>query len=519
MAEPLAYLESLQGVELHRLYRSPPSALAVFRRILSGLAKHFVMNMLYSPRPTPLTEFELMVKASKTKERHEAIDQLHRYHIVKDVALRTGKAIALVPDFARSLRQVLGGGGTGYSFGKVVEPSELDAMSIEELDDYARLQWEGILGFMVGTSILAELQEPGDELPPPPQSVIDLLKAGQLIAVRGTASRGQSGSVTKEGFSFVLKNVNTQVWQLLFLYVDHAEDFEMEKIDVLSFIFFISSLELGLAYSTASLSEKQHMMLAHLLGMGIVYQSEASSTFFYPTRLATTLTSSNSTALSSASQTLGSSLQANSALSAAHSTSPSAAPGSGFIIIETNFRLYAYTTSPLQIALLSLFIALRSRHPNMVTGKLTKASVQRAIQQGITAEQIRTYLTTHAHPQMRKTAMIDYAQELARKQAIASVDEFDPTQNQETNFSVVPKTIMDQITLWQKERDRIKSTLGFLLKDFESFLLYSDAVKYADETGVLIWKNDKQRTFFVTRFEGVQTFIKEKKERAAALAG
>ena len=120
---------------------------------------------------------------------------------------------------------------------------------------------------------------------------------------------------------------------------------------------------------------------------------------------------------------------------------------------------------------------------------------------------------------MRKTAMIDYAQELARKQAIASVDEFDPTQSQETNFSVVPKTIMDQITLWQKERDRIKSTLGFLLKDFESFLLYSDAVKYADETGVLTWKNDKQRTFFVTRFEGVQTFIKEKKERAAALAG
>lgn len=60
---------------------------------------------------------------------------------------------------------------------------------------------------------------------------------------------------------------------------------------------------------------------------------------------------------------------------------------------------------------------------------------------------------------------------------------------------------------------------GYLLKDFLSSAEYSEPCRYADETGVLIWKDDKRRLFFVSRIEGVQGFIKERRERNVGGAG
>lgn len=501
------YLESLQGIELHKLYRSPPSALAIFRRLLTPLAKHFVMSMLYTPRPTLLSDFELSTQPSSSRARQMAIDQLRRYHIVRDVTFKQSKALSLVPDFAKSLRQVLSGGGNEYSFGKVTTPDTV--VSIEELDDFARLQWEGILGYMVGSSNLQELQQAGEELPDPSTVVIELLKRGDLISTAGTASRGYTPTITKDGFAFVLKDINTQVWALLFLYVDIAPQLEMDKIEVLAFIFFIASLELGLAYDVSELSSSQEMILEALEALGLVFRSEGAECF-WPTRLAATLTSSDA----SAGQSLGSSLQKGSDRQVMSETSPHTTPGSGFIIMETNYRLYAYTSSPLQVALISLFIALRSRHANMVTGKMTKQSVQRAILVGITAEQMISYLGVHAHPQMRRSA----AAELAGKQSryYAKMQSLGGGAEAEgvLKLEVIPRTITDQISLWQMERDRITENLGWLIHGFTSQADYSDQCRYCDETGVLVWKDDKKRMFFVSRVDGLQSFNKERRDRA-----
>lgn len=58
--------------------------------------------------------------------------------------------------------------------------------------------------------------------------------------------------------------------------------------------------------------------------------------------------------------------------------------------------------NPLQIAVINLFVALKTRFPNMVVGQLTRESVKSALNKGITADQIISYFTAHAHPQMRK---------------------------------------------------------------------------------------------------------------------
>jgi transcription initiation factor TFIIH subunit 4 len=460
----------MPGTQFYRLYRSPASALAIFRKRLSNLAKSFVMALLYMPKPITLKQLEFFVKESSSGEKERALDLLTRYHIFKIA----NRSCTLTPDFAKSLRTALTGGGGGHSFGDVVSVPARQAVGVADLDEHARRQWEGILGYMVGSSaILFE----GDNQPVKPSpGAIELLKAGHLIELAGTSSRGQTPTITKEGFAFVLQDVNTQVWTLLFLFAANASEFKMDPVDVLSFLFLVSSLELGLAYAISSLDKTQQLILNDLETFGLVYvpklEDADSVDYFYPTRLATTLTSDSITTLSATNATLGSSLSATGA-------------AKGFIIVETNFRVYAYTSSPLQIALLSLFINLRSRHPNLVTGKMSKSSVQRAVLAGITAEQIISYLTSHAHPQMRRHAQAE--------QAMLQATGIDSGRV----IATLPPTIIDQIQLWQIERDRMTTTGGYLFQDFANAGEYEAVSKYAEEVGVLVWKNNEKKMFFV----------------------
>jgi transcription initiation factor TFIIH subunit 4 len=336
---------------------------------------------------------------------------------------------------------------------------------------------------MVGNS--AASLESTTPIADPSPGVIELLKAGHLIELSGSARLGHSAKITKDGFAFVLQDINTQVWALLFLYVDHAEDFSMTKVSVLSFLFLISSLELGQAYSKSHLDADQLRILSDLSDFGIIYQSSLDSPDFYPTRLATTLTSDSNTT-------------STSALSSSLSTSTNN-PSSGFIIIETNYRVYAYTSSPLQTSLLALFTNLRSRHPNLITGKITKLSIQRAVQAGITAEQIIAYLTSHAHPQMRRHA------------AHAAASASDPAKAAQA-ASIIPATVLDQIHLWQIEKDRMTTTPGYLLKEFGSQAEYERTVSHAEVIGVLVWKSERKRMFFVSQIESLRRFMRGGRE-------
>jgi len=94
---------------------------------------------------------------------------------------------------------------------------------------------------------------------------------------------------------------------------------------------------------------------------------QSRSSRFYPTRLATTLTSS-----------------APPLVSSRHTNEEK-----GFIVLETNYKLYAYTSNPLQISVLGLFAHLKTRFANFVTGHITRESIRRGLSNGITANQVR----------------------------------------------------------------------------------------------------------------------------------
>jgi len=276
------------------------------------------------------------------------------------------------------------------------------------------------------------------------------------------SAKGPRVNITKNGFAFLLQEIHAQVWSLLTLYLNKGEELNMDQDEMLAFLFKLGSLELGQDYFTEKLSDTQKSMLDDLNDFGIIYRPPEDASRFYPTRLATTLTSSDT-------------------LSILNETSL-AGQGRGHIILETNHRVYAYTTSPLQVAILNLFVELKIRYPNLVSGRLTKNSVQSAIDLGITSDQIISYFTANAHPQMHKTQPI------------------------------LPPTVIDQIRLWQIEGDRMTTTPGFLLQDFTSDQEYLDVVHYADTLGVLIWKSDKKKCFFASRIEQLHAYLLKNKK-------
>uniref|UniRef100_A0A672Z2Y7 General transcription factor IIH subunit 4 n=1 Tax=Sphaeramia orbicularis TaxID=375764 RepID=A0A672Z2Y7_9TELE len=211
----------------------------------------------------------------------------------------------------------------------------------------------------------------------------------------------------------------------------------MDLVEILSFLFQLSFSTLGRDYSVEGMSESLLTFLQHLREFGLVFQRKRKSRRYYPTRLAITL--------------------------AAGVTS-----NTGFIVVETNYRIYAYTNSELQIALVALFSEMLYRFPNVVVAQVTRESVQQAIANGITAQQIIHFLRTRAHPVMLKQT------------------------------PVLPPTITDQIRLWELERDRLQFTEGVLYNQFLSQTDFEVLRDRAQGLGCLVWQDVTHRVMVVT---------------------
>jgi transcription initiation factor TFIIH subunit 4 len=459
----LNYLEGLPGLVFTRLYQQPSTALAVFRRMLPHLAKTIVMGMLYMPTPFSVKDLETWVKpdSESTQARDNAVSILARLRIMSEQPGKDGKpSYVLAPAFAKALRLALTGGGNHRSFGVPSTEPEKAPVTVEYLDAFARRQWEAILYFVVGSANASLSSDVKIS-----QGTKKLLYNGMFVT-----TKNKSTFITKQGFEFLLQEINAQIWALLIVYLEVSAELQMDPVDVLSFLFTLGSLELGISYSTSNLTPTQLQMLEDLSDFGLVYRPSPSSSNYYPTRLATTLTS-DSPALPNNSMT--------SLSGPTEGTNP--ATGSdekGFIIVETNYRLYAYTSSPLLISIISLFADLKTRYPNLITAKLGKRSVQQAIAAGITSEQIISYLTTHAHPVLRHATPI------------------------------LPPTVVDQIRLWQIEGERMEIHAGFLIKDVGSAEDYERAVRYADALGVLKKEFRNKQWFFVSRMDQMSTYFK-----------
>ncbi|KAI6099745.1 transcription factor Tfb2-domain-containing protein [Pisolithus sp. B1] len=470
----LPFLRSQSQNTLTRLYQRPSSCLSILR-LLGPLERQLIMNLLWLESAIPVSTMAAWVIPDGKKLYSEALSVLVGLHIVQNSTVK----LALNPTLKSSLRQAITGGGTTASFGVPAEKDEKrQLIGIDTLDAYALERWETILHYMVSSG--------QDQLPTKPsQGVLYLLQRSGLMQ----SINGSTLQITSVGFQFLLHSPHDQLWSLLLQYLHMAEERQMDLVEVLSFLFMLSTMELGRASIASpntpadSLSETQKAMLEDLRDYGLIWQRKGSSKYFSPTRLATTLTCQSPPLPTST--TPGTSVTTSSTEVALSST----AGPQGFIILETNYRVYAYTNNPLQTAVLHLFVTMKYRFPNLVVGMLTRESVRKALSNGITADQIISYLVAHAHPQMRK------------------------------NNPLLPVTVQDQIRLWELERNRLKSAegpssrnplllstsiyhdppyAGFLYKDFASQADYEYVLAYAKQLGVVLWESPAKRSFFGT---------------------
>ncbi|KAF8532300.1 transcription factor Tfb2-domain-containing protein [Gautieria morchelliformis] len=434
----LPFLQSQSQNSLTRLYSRPSSCLAIFR-LLGPMERQIVMNLLWIDSSVLTSTLDSWIMRDGRKHYEAAIASLARLHII----MNPSSKLTLNSTLKSAFRMAITGDGEHRSFGVPTERGEKRSASVEVLDAYAVERWETILHFMVSSGT-------GQVPAKPSQGVLYLLQRSGLMATM----LGTNMKITSAGFQFLLHSPHEQLWTLLLQYLHMAEERQMDLVEVLSFLLMLSTMELGQDYSTENLSPTQLTMLEDLRDYGLVWQRKPSSRRFNPTRLATTLTSS-SPPLPTTSST-------------GNLTQHAESISDGFIILETNYRLYAYTDNPLQTAVLNLFATLKSRFPNLVVGSITRDSVKKALANGISADQIISYLTAHAHPQMRK------------------------------NNPLLPVTVQDQIRLWELEKNRLKSQDGYLYTAFASQADYEFVLDYARKLGVVLWENSAKRCFFGT---------------------
>ena len=438
------YLLTLSSAVFIGLYEHPFTCLAVFRG-LPELAKHYVMRTLFIDQSISNS----LVSTWCGKELHEdhetAISRLKGLQIWTCVNSGTSAVrYQMYPSFQNNLKIGLCGGVlTDGEPLKTVEKKY--ARDIDFLDVYSKERWESVLYFMTGSH--------GENIGVSEDAAKVLIHSGLLTYEESD----RSTSITSAGFQFLLLSVSSQTWYFMVQYLNSKEGSTL--IQCLSFLFQISFSVLGKDYSVKNLTETQFDFLQLLREIGFAYQRKRKSKRFYPTRLAINL---------------GKSVTGD-VTGSGH--------GKGFLMVETNYRVYAYTSSALEIALLSLFTDIKSRFPGFTVGILSRESVQQALSCGISAVQIIEFLQSRAHPQML------------------------------TRTPIIPPTITDQIKLWEMERDRLRYSEGVLYNQFLSQKDYEMLRRYADDTNVLLWSNNQKRLMVVAKaaHDTVKQFWKRNK--------
>ncbi|XP_058128708.1 general transcription factor IIH subunit 4 [Anopheles ziemanni] len=444
------YLKSRPPEVLEKLYNYPAICLAVYRE-LPEIARQFVIRILFVEQPIPQAVVSSWATQVYAKENTSVSQVLLELGVWRSAAYPGGLAAwELCPTFKKNLKIALLGGGRPWSMSNALDPDQ-KSRDIDFLDTYAMSRWRCVLHYMVGAGSSKGMEGEGIS----PDAVRILLHANLM---KRDETDG-SPVITRQGFQFLLLDTQAQVWHFMLQYLDTCEARGLSLPECLSMLFQLSFSTLGRDYSSEGLSAGLLTFLQHLREFGLVYQRKRKEGRFYPTRLAHNITSKNATH----------------ATTLAQDQESDATKDKGYIIVETNYRVYAYTDSNLQVALLGLFTELLYRFPNLVVGVLTRDSVRQAFRGGITAEQIISYLEQHAHPTM-----------LNVEQAINSK-------------SPLPPTVVDQIKLWENERNRFTYTEGVVYNQFLSQADFITLRDYAQSISVMIWQNERIRTMVVTK--------------------
>ncbi|XP_071911617.1 general transcription and DNA repair factor IIH subunit TFB2-like isoform X2 [Coffea arabica] len=218
-------------------------------------------------------------------------------------------------------------------------------------------------------------------------------------------------------------DTNAQLWYIIREYIGNSEERGLDSADLVSFLLELSFHSTGKAYNINTLSGIQRTIIRDLADLGLVkLQQGRKESWFIPTKLATNLSISLSDTSSRKQE---------------------------YAVVETNFRMYAYSSSKLHCEILRLFARVEYQLPNLIVGAITKESLYKAFQNGITAEQIISFLQQNAHPRVAE------------------------------RIPTVPENVTDQIRLWESDLNRVECIPAHFFEEFPSREVFEAACDHA----------------------------------------
>jgi transcription initiation factor TFIIH subunit 4 len=486
------FLEELPAVTVDRVYDCPWTCQAVYQS-LPILAKHYVMRLLCVQEETK-PNVRGWVRDSHLSKHNAAIEKLVKVRFF----LEAERSYRLNPKI--KIKEAMSSPHKAPWENSVKLGKDKKAPTLIDLEEHAHTKWNAILHFIV---------QSGKVPPPAPKVQKTLVAAGLMHLVEKRLETGEvekAFAPTSAGFEFMLMDVHEQMWTFMREYIRNASELQQQQQqaggaasgaeivaaglaerdhdDVLMFLFQLSYCRVGDYYPVEALTPAQQLLLEEFTYLGILFRRKKKSKRFYTTRLAVDMLF-GAEHRHKKNQDVMVQAEGNSTEMVAAGGGTQHGAGEGFelkLIVETNFRVYAFTTSVIHIYLLSVFVDIKYRLPNMAVGDITRASVRDALFSGISAAQMVNFLVKHAHPRMRM------------------------------NNPVIPHNVTHQLELWEQERCRVTKTPCVLYDNFADDTTFDMVRQYADELRVVVWANRGKRKLAVRSeaAENMRKFINKK---------
>ncbi|XP_027080328.2 general transcription and DNA repair factor IIH subunit TFB2-like isoform X2 [Coffea arabica] len=354
---------SLPAMKLDKLYQNAFICQAILRS-MPPLAKKYVLQLLFIDAPVTGKMLEESVLADGLSKHKVAIDRLIQLRVLTEALDRKKEATyRMNPTFQINVQKLIVHGGV-LPREPMPSTAGFRLPSLEELDAYAVQQWECFLLHLISSS---EAEK----------ATTNISSSMMKVFQRGLLSQKDDKEpprLTEGGFQFLLMDTNAQLWYIIREYIGNSEERGLDSADLVSFLLELSFHATGEAYNINTLSDIQRTIIRDLADLGLVkLQQGRKESWFIPTKLATNLSIS---------------------------LSDTSSRKQGYVVVETNFRMYAYSTSKLHCEILRLFARVEYQLPNLIVGAITKESLYKAFQNGITAEQIISFLQQNAHPRV-----------------------------------------------------------------------------------------------------------------------
>ncbi|KAF3451495.1 hypothetical protein FNV43_RR07590 [Rhamnella rubrinervis] len=414
---------SLPAMKLDKLYANAFICEAILRS-LPPLAKKYVLQMLYIEGPVSAKSIEEWVLAEGLSKHKVAIDRLIQLRLFTETADRKRETTyRLNPVLQGNLQKLL---TSGEVLPREPMPSNVTGRlpSLEDLEAFALEKWECFLLQLINSS---QAEKPTNIS----SSMMKIFQRGLLSQREKEAPR-----LTESGFQFLLMDTNAQLWYIIREYISNSEERGVDPADLISFFLELSFHVTGEAYNIDTLNDVQMDTIKDLSDLGLVkLQKGRKESWFIPTKLATNLSMS---------------------------LTDSSSRKQGFVVVETNFRMYAYSTSRLHCEILRLFSRIEYQLPNLIVGAITKESLYTAFENGITADQIISFIQQNAHPRVAE------------------------------RIPSVPENVTDQIRLWESDLNRIETTPAHHYDEFPSREVFEGACDFAREWNGLLWEDSKK---------------------------